>query len=40
LPRQGKHLPIAEQMLEEPRVFTHDLPTNGIVYLDVGFDVR
>ena len=40
LPRQGKNLPIEELRLSDTPVFFHDLATNGIIYLDIGFDLH
>ena len=40
LPRTNKPIPIAEEQLAGIRLFTHDLATNGVVYLDLGFDLK
>jgi Zn-dependent M16 (insulinase) family peptidase len=40
LPRENKTIPIEVTSLRDTRVLYHDLPTNGIVYLDVGFDLH
>ncbi|WP_127145644.1 insulinase family protein [Pelagibacterium montanilacus] len=40
LPREGMSIPGAETAIEGVRVLTHDLPTNGIVYLDLAFDLK
>ncbi len=40
LPRENKAIPSQKQYLAKTRVFFHDLFTNGILYLDVGFNVR
>jgi presequence protease len=40
LPRENKTIPIEVTSLRDTRVFYHDLPTSGIVYLDVGFDLH
>ncbi len=40
LDRQAKVLPLEETGLADVPVLHHDLFTNGIVYLDVGFDLR
>jgi presequence protease len=40
LPRQNKLAPIDVTMLRDTRVFYHDLFTNGVVYLDLGFDLH
>jgi Zn-dependent M16 (insulinase) family peptidase len=40
LPRQIRTVPIDIGMLEGARLFYHDLPTLGIVYLDLGFDLH
>ncbi len=39
LPRTNKPIPIAEEALGPARLFTHDLATNGVVYLDLGFNL-
>ncbi len=40
LPRESKTVPIETGHLGEARLFYHDLPTLGIVYLDFGFDLH
>src|SRR5690606_24466689 len=40
LPREGKVTPIEIGTLAGTRLFYHDLPTLGIVYLDLGFDLH
>lgn len=40
LPRTNKPIPIERDMLEGVRLFTHPLATNGVLYLDLGFDLR
>jgi hypothetical protein len=40
LPRQNTEIPTEETELSGIPVLVHDLPTNGIVYLDVGFNLR
>ncbi|MHB1104617.1 MAG: insulinase family protein [Devosia sp.] len=40
LPRQGKPIPIERETLEGVRLFTHKLATNGVLYLDLGFDLK
>src|SRR5215475_9825786 len=40
LPRENKTIPIEVTSLRDTRVLYHDLPTSGIVYLDVGFDLH
>ncbi|KQW78152.1 peptidase M16 [Devosia sp. Root413D1] len=39
LPRANKAIPIAKEELEGVTLFSHDLPTNGVVYLDLGFNL-
>lgn len=39
LPREGKLIPTAEETVAGTRVLTHDLNTNGILYLDLAFDL-
>jgi Zn-dependent M16 (insulinase) family peptidase len=39
LPRFNKQIPIEHETIAGVRTFTHDLPTSGVIYLDVGFDV-
>lgn len=40
LPRANKAIPIATEELAGVTVYTHDLPTSGVVYLDLGFDLK
>ncbi|MGH6814280.1 MAG: insulinase family protein [Hyphomicrobiaceae bacterium] len=40
LPRTNKTIPIEMARVHDVRVFSHDLATNGIVYLDLGFDLH
>jgi hypothetical protein len=40
LPRQSRTVPIEIGHLGEARLFYHDLPTLGIIYLDLGFDLH
>lgn len=40
LDREIRRIPLAESDLAGVRLLTHDLFTNGILYLDLGFDLR
>lgn len=40
LDKQSKNIPIEVTEAQETKVLYHDLFTNGIVYLDLGFDLR
>jgi len=40
LPRQIRTIPIETGTLEGARLFTHGLPTLGVIYLDLGFDLH
>jgi Zn-dependent M16 (insulinase) family peptidase len=40
LPRRNKAIPLETVSTSGTRVFFHDLPTNGIVYADIGFDLH
>jgi hypothetical protein len=40
LPRVNKPIPIARETLAGIPLYTHDLPTSGVVYLDIGFDLK
>jgi Zn-dependent M16 (insulinase) family peptidase len=40
LPRTGKVIPLETTELAKTPVYYHDLATNGIIYLDVGFDLK
>ncbi len=40
LDRQGRNIPIDVGTEKGTTVLRHDLPTNGIVYADIGFDLR
>lgn len=38
--RQPRTVPLAHQNVEAAPVLYHDLPTNGIAYMDIGFDLK
>jgi Zn-dependent M16 (insulinase) family peptidase len=40
LDRTNKPVPIERGTIAGARLYTHALPTNGIIYLDIGFDLR
>ncbi|WIJ25987.1 insulinase family protein [Devosia sp. RR2S18] len=40
LPRETRKVPVEIGNLADTRIFSHDLPTLGIVYLDLGFDLH
>jgi presequence protease len=40
LPRVNKPIPIDHEEVAGIRTFTHALPTNGVLYLDLGFDMK
>ncbi len=40
LPRSNKPIPIAREELEGVPFYTHDLATSGVIYLDLGFDLK
>jgi Zn-dependent M16 (insulinase) family peptidase len=40
LPRESRTVPIEISTLQDARLFYHDLPTLGIIYLDLGFDLH
>jgi presequence protease len=40
LPRENKTIPVEATSLRDTRVLYHDLLTNGVVYLDLGFDLH
>ena len=40
LDRTNKPIPIERSQIGSARLFTHELPTNGVIYLDLGFDLR
>ncbi len=40
LEKQGKNIPLTELEIQGAKLLYHDLFTNGIIYLDVGFDLR
>jgi Zn-dependent M16 (insulinase) family peptidase len=40
LPRTNKVLPIERGEVAGIRTYTHTLPTNGVIYLDLGFNMR
>jgi Zn-dependent M16 (insulinase) family peptidase len=39
LPAHGKPIPIERETLEGIPLYTHALPTSGVLYLDLGFDL-
>jgi len=39
LPRTNKAIPIVKEELAGITLYTHDLPTSGVVYLDLGFNL-
>jgi Zn-dependent M16 (insulinase) family peptidase len=39
LPRQNRPIPAQVRNLADPLFFVHELPTNGILYLDLGFEL-
>ena len=39
LPRSNKAIPIAREELAGVPLYTHALPTNGVVYLDLGVNL-
>ncbi len=39
LPRENKPIPIERDTLDGVTLYTHPLPTNGVIYLDLGFDL-
>jgi hypothetical protein len=39
LDRTNKPIPIERGSVGDARLFFHDLPTNGVIYLDLGFDL-
>jgi presequence protease len=39
LPTHNKPIPIERETLEGVQFFSHALPTNGVLYLDLGFDL-
>jgi presequence protease len=39
LPRRNKPIPIVRDSVAGVRTYTHDLATNGVIYLDLGFDL-
>ncbi|MCF6278567.1 MAG: insulinase family protein, partial [Anaerolineales bacterium] len=40
LEKENKRIPLAEQTVADVTILHHDLGTNGIVYLDLGFDLH
>jgi presequence protease len=40
LPTRNLTIPSQESKLGDARVFTHELSANGLIYLDLGFDLR
>jgi len=40
LDREGRNIPIVVDEEKGTTVLRHDLPTNGIAYVDIGFDMR
>lgn len=40
LPREGATIPSEESAISGVQTLFHDLPTNGIVYVDLGFDLK
>jgi Zn-dependent M16 (insulinase) family peptidase len=40
LPRRNKPIPIERETLEGVPLYTHPLATNGVLYLDLGFDLK
>jgi presequence protease len=40
LPKVNRTIPLAEETLSGTRILTHDLATNGIIYVDLGFDLH
>ena len=40
LPREGISIPTEESSVDGVRTLVHDLATNGIVYFDIGFDLK
>ncbi|MEO8758612.1 MAG: insulinase family protein [Devosia sp.] len=40
LDRANKPIPIERDSLNGARLYTHALPTNGVIYLDLAFDLR
>lgn len=40
LPLSNKPIPIARETIAGVPAYTHDLPTNGVIYLDLGFDLK
>jgi hypothetical protein len=39
LPRNNQRIPMEERRVASTRTLFHDLPTRGILYLDIGFDL-
>lgn len=40
LPKENKRIPIAVERRQDVEVLTHDISTNGILYLDLAFDLK
>jgi Zn-dependent M16 (insulinase) family peptidase len=40
LPRTNKPIPIEREEVAGIRTYTHPLPTNGVIYLELGFDMQ
>lgn len=40
LPREDKQIPLEKQYINGTRILFHDIFTNGILYLDIGFNLR
>lgn len=40
LPRENKNIPTDKRLIAKSRILFHDLFTNGILYFDVGFNLR
>ena len=40
LKREEEHIPLDESEISGARVFYHDLPTKGIIYMDFGLDMK
>lgn len=40
LPRENRRIPTEKQLIAKTRVLVHNLFTNGITYVDVGFNLR
>jgi presequence protease len=40
LPQQNRAIPLAETKLSDTKILAHELSTNGIIYLDIGFNLH